>query len=159
MVKFQEALYEDLSLYVRQLAWLNTSPERAQIDKSTGQMAKRLSRLEQYRKANGEESFPPVPPILGEAHFYVEWLFEIGPVISNGFSPTVIPQTEIMAWQVNNDIRLQPWELKLLRRLSLDYLTEMHAAEDPRHPAPWKIGERAVMASASKNFLRELAKL
>ena len=160
MGKFQEALYEDLSLYVRQLAWLNTSPERAKIDDSTGLLVKRLSRLDQFRRTNGEDAQPPLPPIMGDAYFFIERLFEVGPIVTAGFGATVITHAEIQAWQHNVGLRLQPLEVKLLRRLSLDYLVELNDSDERSNaPAPWQSPNKVMIVSSMKHFLRELSKL
>lgn len=79
-----------------------------------------------------EPKFPvnPSPAIIGR-------LMEIGPVEPAGMDRAPISWVTIQAWQSTMGKRLRPWEARLLRRLSIDYLTESRAAEDMQRPAPW----------------------
>lgn len=40
-------------------------------------------------------------------------------------------------WQQTMGVELAPWEARMLRFLSRDYLIESQAAEKPDAPAPW----------------------
>lgn len=166
MGKFLEALYDDLSLYVRQSAWLNAVPERAKNDKSEGP---RLSRLQKQGKAwaseaagRDEDDYQPDMPKV-DAEYLLSYLFEVGPVLSAGGYPAPITHQELRAWQSNTGIDLEQWESRFLCRLSRDYLVESQRAEKIDRPAPVKPEPRArdlsAVAKSMQQALKELAKL
>lgn len=43
----------------------------------------------------------------------------------------------LAAWQQATGVRIDPWELRLLRRLSVEYVAEGHRAEAENAPPPW----------------------
>lgn len=105
-------------------------------------------------KADGFE--PDMPET--EASYILGYLFDIGPVISG---PSPITSQELLAWQSNTGIDLQPWESELLRRLSREYLAEHHKAEKPDCPAPWQPADhsqetRDAISKKVKNSMRSL---
>lgn len=84
-------------------------------------------------KAKGREPRLPDAPLP----YLVEYLFEVGPAAGGGFGPVPISHQELAAWQSNMRRRLQPWEVSMLRRLSVQWVAEAVRAEDPDCPAPW----------------------
>jgi hypothetical protein len=155
MVEFQDGLYEDLKLYVRQSAWLNATPERPKHDKSE---APRLSRLERLRKDRKDDDYQPeMPPV--DAEYLIGYLWEVGPTMAAGGYPGPITNEELRAWQSNTGITLQPWEARFLRRLSHEYLSESHRAEKRDAKAPWKAEEQKPEVSDMQAAIRALAHL
>jgi hypothetical protein len=157
--KFLEALYDDLSLYVRQSAWLNTAPERAKNDKSE---APQLSRIEQLRKDLQDDDYQPeMPPV--DAEYLIAYLFEVGPTMAAGGYPGPLTHEELRAWMDLTGIDLEPWEVRFLRRLSGDYLAESHRAEKRDCPAPVKSEDRSqdlyAVAKSMQQTLKEMARL
>lgn len=84
-----------------------------------------------------DDEYQPEMPKLGEAGYIVGYLYEIGPVMSAGMGPGPLTHTEMRAWQRNTGIRLQPWEARLLRRLSMDYLAESNRSTTRGCKPPW----------------------
>jgi len=80
-----------------------------------------------------EDGIVPPMPIL-PATSYIEWLMDLGPADPEG---APIGWRTLQAWQECTGIRLQPWEAKLLRSLSGDWLAEKDRAKKPDCPAPW----------------------
>ena len=165
--KFLEALYGDLSLYVRQSAWLNAVPERAKNSKSEGP---RLSRLEKQRKAWAKEEAereesdyrPDMPQV--DAEHLLSYLWEVGPVLSSGGYPKAVTHEELRAWQSNTGIELDAWESRFLCRLSREYLLESNRAEKVDCPEPLReradyVPDLAAVAKSMQQALKELAKL
>ncbi len=77
-----------------------------------------------------------MPPILwGE--YLIAYLFEFGPTTPAGMGSAPIGAIEIAAWQDLLGIEFQPWEARLLRRLSNEYLAESHAATKRDCPPPF----------------------
>jgi hypothetical protein len=157
--KFLEALYDDLSLYVRQSAWLNTAPERAKNDKSEGP---RLSRLESMRKTRNDENYQPDMPTV-DAEYLIGYLWEVGPTMAAGGYPGPVTHEEILAWQKLTGVELQPWEMRFLRRLSGEYLLESHRAEKADCPEPARHSATRVdlesVARGMQRALKEMANL
>jgi hypothetical protein len=157
--EFYEALYDDLSLYVRQNAWLNTAPERAKNDKSEGP---RLSRIEMLRKAKGEDHQPEMPQV--DAAYLISYLWEVGPTMAAGGYAGPVTHEELMAWMELTGIELQPWEVRFIRRLSGEYLVESRRAEkadchEPLRERDDYVLDLSAVAKSMQQALKELARL
>ena len=102
-------------------------------------------------------------PPLEWAPYIVNYLFEIGPVLPAGMGSGPITASEIEAWQRLLGLELQPWEVRLLLRLSREYLSESHSATERGRPAPWQSGdvqpERIIAAIDQRMAIRNLAAL
>jgi len=131
--KFYEGLGNELSLYVKHLAWLNTAPKEPQQGKRKSKDAPppptRMARM----KGDGiEPELPPCP-----APHLIAHLMEVGPFEVTGMDRVTVSWREIDAWIERTGFAVAAWEVRLLRRLSNDYLSSSRAAEDPHCPAPW----------------------
>lgn len=126
MVGFYARLGEELSLYVRQTAWLHTAP----ISKD-GKRAEQ-SRMEAMMARDEAPVIPPNP-----ASYLTTWLFEIGPTAIGGMGEGPLGYQDFTAWQAVSGIELMPWEARLLRRLSSEYMAERQRAEEPTALAPY----------------------
>lgn len=116
---------------MRQLAWLNTAPvDRSKASK--GSAPEPVTRIRRMRADGIEPVMPPLP-----TPWIVERLLDMGPTVPGGMGAAPLPYSEIEAWQRCSGVELQPWEARLLRRLSGDYLAECQRAETPDCPAPW----------------------
>lgn len=85
-------------------------------------------------KAQGIE--PQMPP--NPAPHLISRLTEIGLTESTGMGPSPLSWREIEAWQRSTHVRLAPWEARLMRQLSLEYIGESRRAESENCPAPWR---------------------
>lgn len=128
--KFYQGLAAELILYVRHSAWLHAVPKKADGDKSKAPNKSRIETLNRDGIAS-----PEMPPCA--AMHIADWLFEVGPTISTGGGSVPLSHTEIEAWQHNTGITLDTWQARMLKRLSYEYLNELHAAADTDRPAPW----------------------
>jgi hypothetical protein len=104
-----------------------------------------------------------MPPI-DSASYLISYLFEIGPTVAAGMGAGPITHEELRAWMDLIGIELQPWEVRFLRRLSRDYLSESHQAEKPDRPAPWQPEdrsqeEREAVARKIRNTMKSLRAL
>jgi len=77
---------------------------------------------------------PTMPP--NPAPHLIARLTEIGITESGGMGPAPLSWREIEAWQRLTNVHIAPWEARLMRRLSLDYLTESRKAESENCPSP-----------------------
>lgn len=144
-------------MYIKHAAWLNAIPERAEGDRSK---KPQLSRREFLAKQGVSE--PDMPEC--DAMHIIEYLFELGPIMSGAMSGAALTHSEIAAWQSNTGVRLQSWEARFLRQLSMDYLIESQLAAKLARPAPWNEkanrGIRAgITAINMMEALEELARL
>jgi len=72
-------------------------------------------------------------PSLPGGHYLLDYLFELGP--TKGEHP--LDGSELVAWERLLGIEWQPYESRLLLRMSRAYLAEMHNASKPDAPPPW----------------------
>jgi hypothetical protein len=131
---------------VKQLAWLNSRPrpegEKAEPDTVPP------TRLEVMKKQGIEPAMPPVSPVLFDnpampfgRPVLVEWLLEIGPTEPAGMGMATIGWATIGAWEKATGIDLNPWQSKLLRRLSGDWYWQSEQARKWDCPAPYQTRE------------------
>jgi hypothetical protein len=132
--KFYEGVYDDLSLHVRQLAWLHTAPTpKTKPGRKPPTDEQRMTRLQTLQL----EGLDPSIPDAGVAAYLVKYLFEVGPTLVAGMGRAPISWAEISAWMHSTGQALQTWESTMLRRLSGDYLATTLDAADPAFPAPF----------------------
>lgn len=129
MVKFSESLVESLSLYVRQLAWWQTTPA-APDDKNYKRV---LSRQKLKESRGGAAAFPDA----GEAKYLLRYLFDVGTATSGGMGLSPLTSTELWHWQALSAVPLSPWEAGVLLRLSKDYCAEHGRADGKDAVSPW----------------------
>lgn len=151
MGKFYEGVYEDLTLYVKTAAWWSAAP-------SDGK-AERKSRVA-ARQELDKRFEPPMPPVDDEFEYLLSALFEAGPTSTDGMGRGALKWSDLMAWQQATGIELRPWELRIVRRLSGDYLAELVAAEKPSRLCPYAgKAELAATAQALRKSMQGLANL
>lgn len=73
----------------------------------------------------------PVPHVIVR-------LIEIGITETTGMGPAPLSWREIQAWQSATNVRLPPWETRLIRALSLAYMGESAKAENENCPSPMR---------------------
>ncbi len=119
------------------MAWLNTAPteDPHRSGKSPAPDANRpepLTRLKQMQRDGLEPFLPdnPAPKLTG-------WLFEIGPTVPAGMGEAAIGWTDIVAWSTCTGVQLPPWQARLLRTLSGEWLAQKHKARKTDCPQPF----------------------
>ena len=116
------------------MAWLAAVPkpppgsQRAKLRDE-----ERLSRIEELRK---NRIPPPMPP--NPAPHIVNRLIEMGLTEAAGMGVAPLSWREIDAWCARTGVDLDPWEARLIRRLSAEYLAEGRRAESETCPPPWR---------------------
>lgn len=88
-----------------------------------------------YETMKASGIVPQLPP--APLPYMIEWLFEIGPTIPGGMSPAPIGWRDMEAWQSIVGVELLPWEGKLLRQLSAEFVNMSFLAKEPDCPPPW----------------------
>jgi len=137
--KFLEGLRDELSLYVRQSAWLNAVPEKAPNDKSKEPGKSRLQAMQEA----GEQ--PELPLI--EAEHLIGYLYDVGPTVSTEMGQIALRSEHLLSWQAETGIELQPWEARVLRSLSTDYLVQAQRSEKRDCPPPYGPAWRRAMVA------------
>ncbi|WP_404711483.1 hypothetical protein [Sphingomonas sp. MMS24-J13] len=79
---------------------------------------------------------PPLPP-TSMPHI-ASRLMEIGPTQPAGMGVAPLSWSEINAWCDRTGIEIAPWEARLIRRLSVEYIAFGRKAEAENCPPPWK---------------------
>ena len=105
-----------------------------------------------------DEFYVPELPSVDGADYLVAYLWDMGPTMVAGMGLGPLTHEEIRAWQSNTGVRLQPWEARLLRQLSMDYIVGMRDAEKADCPQPWSAAAaRAVdLSSVADRMLRSI---
>lgn len=113
-----------------------------------------LSRRDSFESFDLDIEFPEC-----QADYLLKYLFEIGLTI--GDDP--LSHGEIESWQRNMGIRLHPFEIRFIKRLSETYLSasckmKKVNAENPWEDAPTYMSNRYLNAQRSKASIRNLVK-
>lgn len=85
--------------------------------------------------SGGKIDLPDLEPYL---QYIVNLLFEAGPSSAGAQSAIALTWVDMQAWQEGIGISMPPWLLRLLRRLSADYVAESNAAQADDAPPPWQ---------------------
>jgi len=133
---------------VRHSAWLGAVPEAAPGARAD---AAKLSRRERIERDGAEIEMPP----FDDGEYLIAYLYELGPTVAADMGAGPVTFAEMAAWQVARGFELEPWEARLLRRLSVDYLAESHRATERNCPPPWG-GSVAVRVSHDRAAARAL---
>ena len=114
------------------------------------------------RKDRKDDSYvPDMPPVT--ADYLLGYFYEIGPTIVGAMGEGPLTHGELAAWQAGVGLKLAPWEVRFLRRLSIEYLNQSQKAEKADCLSPWDadaerrdLGE---VARSMKASIEELAQL
>jgi hypothetical protein len=133
------------------MAWLNATPKPHERSKAAQPKYARpeLSRAERLKKDGLPIRMPPNP-----APELIRRLTEIGLTESGGMGPSPLSWLTIDAFQRCTGIALAPWEARLHRHLSTEYLSEYRRAERENCPPPWR-GEVTVRERKAEQALLE----
>lgn len=115
------------------MAWLHATPKPPEGTKQPANQPPRLSRIDALKRDKIEPRMPPNP-----APHIITRFIEMGISEANGMGASPLSWREIMAWQEATCIRLPPWEARLMRRLSSEYLAQYHRSESETCPPPWR---------------------
>jgi hypothetical protein len=95
-----------------------------------------------------------MPPIEWGSYL-LDYLFEMGPTMAAGMGSGPLTFMEMEAWQRTVGIDLSPLEVRLLRRLSNEYLGESYAATKRDRPAPYgtaPVSQKARQKEVDRNL-------
>lgn len=115
---------------------MNTAPQPKR--KRGRQYDDEEPKLVTRREERGDDEIE-MPPISAP-HLYGR-LMEIGPVDLAGMDRAPLRPGTISAWAIDMGITLPPWEVRLLRRLSAEYLAMSRDAVEVDCPPPWSAAD------------------
>lgn len=123
------AAAEQLTLRVRHMAWLQSTPKPAGEKKSAG--VPRLTSLQNKQNLGADQPDLDLPD-PGPAAYLLDHLMSVGPLAKG----EPLSFSEIAAWRDLTGVVLNPWESEMLKALSAAYGSEFYAAEDPARKSP-----------------------
>ena len=117
------------------MAWLSATPKPPAGTKraQAADQQPTLSRIQQMKKDGIVPQMPPNP-----APHVISQLVEIGLTEAAGMGVAPVSWREIDAWCIRTAVDLLPWEARLMRRLSVEYVAESRRAESETCPPPWR---------------------
>lgn len=117
------------------MAWLHATPKPDPATRrgKTEPEEPRLSRIDDMTRHKIPVQMPPNP-----APHITDRLLEIGLTEAAGMGAAPLSWREIDAWCSRTAVDLDPWEARLLRKLSVAYLAEGRKAESENAPPPWR---------------------
>lgn len=108
------------------------------------------------------EYLPEMPPV-DTGGYLLAYFLEVGPAMAAGMGSAAITHQELRAFQDNIGLELAPWEIRILRRLSNDYLNASYLAEKSDCRPPWlpdgKDVDHSGVARSMQQAIRQLANL
>ena len=164
MGKFQAGVCEELTLYARQHAWLNTpqdAPDAPGSTHRTRSISSRAKAAEDPARSRADQLLDegaPLPlPAIGDPALQL-WrhLLDAGPAVDGGMGRAPLSWLELSAWQRATAQPLAPWQLRALRQASRAWAAELHAAAKPDAPPPWSAVPSAVEREIVRNKVRAL---
>jgi hypothetical protein len=100
--------------------------------------------------------FPPVSPALFDnpeapsGHpVLVQWLLDAGPTVPGGGGAAPLTWSALNAWTEGSGTPLEPWQGRLLRRLSAEWLAQADKARKPDCPEPMQEDEGQAASGSS----------
>ena len=118
---------------MRQLAWLGTAPKpRTGKTPKPDPESEPLTRLQRMAIDDLTPDFPPI-----RTPWVIDWLMEVGPTDPGAMGAVPISWATISQWQHCMGLDLPPWLVRLLRRLSVEFVAETVRAREPDCPPPW----------------------
>lgn len=128
---------------------MHSVPAPAERELLKGQKPAKPDRRSRLKRLQDDDISPDWPVLLA-GEMMAGWLLDAGPALPSGNGPAPLTQGEIRAWQQNTGITLTAWECQTLRLMSQAYVGELHAGEDPKHPAPYVDETKAPTARAKR---------
>lgn len=117
------------------MAWLQTTP-KPDPKRYGGKVPEGLKFVSRHEEMKAKGITPQLPP--NPAPHIIDQLIEIGLTEAAGMSFGPVSWREINEWQKATGVILQPWEARLMRRLSSEYVSFSRKAEDEGCSPPWR---------------------
>jgi hypothetical protein len=120
---------------VRALAWWHAIPQPppSNLKGAPRQLPETRSRIKRLK----DGVTPDLPDIPAEYSFLISYLFDAGPISHAAQRGVPLTWADLEAWQRGAGVSLPPWQLRLIRHLSSEYLSESMIADAHDAPPPW----------------------
>jgi hypothetical protein len=100
-----------------------------------------------------------MPPTVG-AEWLLGWLFQAGPIASNGMGVSGLTWTELQAWRDVTGAWADDWEMTTLHALSAAYADAHHRSSKPEREPYWSADDvREAQAQKSEQAGATLASI
>lgn len=66
-----------------------------------------------------------------------DYFLTVGPAMNGGMGAIAVTEEELAHFQGNRGLCFTPWEVDAIRRMSGEYVAELHAAEAHDRRPPW----------------------
>ena len=98
-------------------------------------------------------------PKIEFGQYLLDYAFEIGPSKSAGQGPAVIDWVDIKAWSDSTLVKLDLWELLVIREISKAFVSQYYQSEGLIIPSPYQPEDfdKETVSSRIGNLLRGLA--
>jgi hypothetical protein len=97
---------------------------------------KKQDEVPSRREQMEQDGIDPIMPPLAVPWLF-EVLFDLGPTEPGGMGAAAIGWRSLDAWCSRTGVDLPPWQCRLLRRVSGEYLIESDRARKMDCPSPW----------------------
>ena len=87
---------------------------------------------------------PNMPSV--DLPYLIGYLFDVGPTMAGAMGDAPLSYGELQSWQHLSGVDLTPWEVRLMRKLSTDYLVQLQKSEKPECPPPFGGWDRDAVA-------------
>lgn len=117
------------------MAWLNAAPKPPEGSRRAEMksLPPPVSRAETLKR---DKIIPQMPP--NPAPHIIERLVEMGLTEAVGMGSAPLSWVTLAAWQSVTGTSIAPWEARLIRKLSSEYLAQSRLSEVETCPPPWK---------------------
>ena len=116
-------------MYVRHRAWLSAVP-----DTNTRNKRNERTRYELLKDKNSELLNLPE---VNYAEYLIDYLFEVGPSMSNGMGLCPISYQEISSWLQTTKTECNSWDVNVIRHLSKVFINQYHESIKVDCPPPY----------------------
>lgn len=138
-----------MTLFARHYAWLHTKPSKQDS-----------TRFAQFSSDEDNPSPLLQMPKIEFGQYLLDYAFEIGPSNSGSEGPTVITWTDIKDWSDLLGVKLDMWEILVVREISKAFVAQYYMSQGSTVPSPYQPEnfDKAKVSDRIGNLLRSIAK-
>lgn len=136
-------------MFARHYAWLHTKPSKQDSTR--------------YAQFSSDEEFKsPLleMPKIEFCQYLLDYAFEIGPSNSGSDGPTIITWADIRDWSSLLNIKLDMWEILVIREISKAFVAQYYLSQGSTIPSPYQpeVIDQVKVSNRIGNLLRSIAK-
>ncbi|MDD5227192.1 MAG: hypothetical protein PHD53_00145 [Methylococcales bacterium] len=77
-----------------------------------------------------------MPEIDFDFQYIIKWFHELGICENNGMGTTPFSHKELHSWRENMQLDVLPWDISLLREMSVAFISMQEKSKDPEQIDP-----------------------